>query len=103
MDTKALLLKRDRLTLSLDDRRRAVLFQDRQVRHSFLGLGERMPFWMRMAAGTVLPKMTAGIWGKALLSVAPVALGFIRNRSGSSFFKRALLAGASHLVSKFRH
>ena len=45
--------------------------------------GNGIPFWMRLALNTFMPKRFGGFWPQALLTAAPVVFGLAKTVTGS--------------------
>jgi hypothetical protein len=67
----------------LANRRQSALDSMAQ-RHSSNGnlLGPSVPFWLRLAINTLMPKRFGGFWPQALLAAAPVVLGIAKTATG---------------------
>ena len=84
MDTETFIIERDRLERSLGYRRREALMIIARKDESSL-VGSLVPFWLRFAASTFLPRNFAGsFWPKALMTAVPVVYGLAKRFTGGA-------------------
>jgi len=98
MGTEDFLLSREHLRSRLEDRRLTIA--DHYAERKSSSLFSSIPFWMRLAATTVLPRAMSGFWPKALLTAAPLVASILR-KGVSPAPQKGLLSLVKSLFSRF--
>jgi len=78
MDTETFLIARAHLERRIAQRRADTLAALQRPSSNGDGWGSKMPFWMQLATKAFFAKPDNSFWPKALLTIAPMAIGLAR-------------------------